>query len=59
MPFDKDRLNNLLKALLGSDELVAKWWDSPNKAFREFTPQEMFDEAPSIVINYILNQFHH
>lgn len=29
----KEQLDRVLLALLGSVELVEKWWDSPNKAF--------------------------
>lgn len=28
-----EKLNPLVLALVGTDELAAKWWVSPNKAF--------------------------
>lgn len=56
---DRDRANRLLMALLGSEELVLKWWLSPNRAFDYKTPQQQEELDPRIVANYILSQFHH
>lgn len=53
---DKNRLNSILFACLGSDELVDKWWDSPNKAFDMITPNEMLDLNPDYVVKYLLDQ---
>lgn len=33
-----ERLNPLVKALVGSDELAAKWWTTSNKAFDNECP---------------------
>ena len=52
---DKNRLNSVLFACLGSDELVDKWWDSPNKAFDMITPNEMLDLNPDYVVKYLLD----
>ena len=54
---ENNRLNRLLISLLGKEELVDKWWDSPNLAFESKTPKEMFALQPQRVINYILGQF--
>lgn len=54
---DKNRLNSLLFSLLGSDELVENWWDSPNKAFDMITPNEMMELNSDYVIQYILRQY--
>jgi hypothetical protein len=51
-----DKYNRILYALLGSDELVKKWWKSPNKAFGEATPNEMWDRDKDRVKNYLLAQ---
>jgi Protein of unknown function (DUF2384) len=51
-----DKYNRILYALLGSDELVKKWWSSPNKAFGEMTPIEMWDRDKDRVKNYLLAQ---
>jgi nucleoside-diphosphate-sugar epimerase len=51
-----DKYNRILHALLGSDELVKKWWSSPNKAFGELTPNEMWDRDKDRVKKYLLAQ---
>lgn len=57
--FYKERLDRLLLALVGTEELVDKWWNSPNRAFDHQHPIKVFDNDPNKVINYILTQFHH
>jgi hypothetical protein len=34
-------LNRILFALLGSEELVEKWWKSPNKGFAHKKPEDI------------------
>jgi hypothetical protein len=51
----KNKLDSILFAMLGNNELVEKWWDSPNKAFDMITPNEMLDLNHEYVVNYILN----
>ena len=51
-----DKYNRILHALLGSNELVQKWWSSPNKAFDDMTPIEMWDRDRDRVKNYLLAQ---
>lgn len=51
-----DKYNRILHALLGSNELVQKWWSSPNKAFDDITPIEMWDRDKDRVKNYLLAQ---
>ena len=53
---DTDKYNRILYALLGSEELVQKWWESPNKAFDEMTPIEMWNRDKTRVKNYLLAQ---
>lgn len=55
--FSKQRLDTLLVALVGSQHLVARWWEGPNTAFDLRTPTETYKEDPKKVINYILQQF--
>lgn len=50
----KEKLDQVLKAMLGSDELVRHWWNGPNRAFNNRTPSDMFDIDPDIVVSYIL-----
>ncbi len=47
-------LDEMLLAMLGSQELVNKWWSSPNKAFDLLTPQQAFNSNPEWVVAYIL-----
>ena len=53
---DTDKYNRILYALLGSEELVQKWWVSPNKAFDEMTPIEMWNRDKDRVKKYLLAQ---
>jgi hypothetical protein len=53
---DTDKYNRILYALLGSEELVQKWWSSPNRAFDEMTPNEMLNRDKDRVKNYLLGQ---
>lgn len=49
------RLNEILLALLGSNELVDKWWNSYNKAFG-MRAIEMYNLDKQVVIKYLLDQ---
>jgi hypothetical protein len=51
-----EKYDKILYALLGSQELVQKWWASPNRAFNEITPIEMWDRDKDRVKNYLLGQ---
>lgn len=54
---DDAYLNTCLKAMMGSDQLVQQWWDSPNLAFEGKTPRETYFlslEDYRKVVNYIL-----
>jgi hypothetical protein len=53
---DTDKYDRILYALLGSNELVQKWWASPNRAFDEMTPIEMLNRDEARVKNYLLAQ---
>jgi hypothetical protein len=52
---DLPNLYQALKAMLGSEELVIRWWDSPNLAFDRQTPQQVFEQDSYAVIRYVLN----
>jgi hypothetical protein len=47
-------LSQVLKAMLGREELVNKWWTSPNRAFDLRTPEDMYRTYPKRVSEYIL-----
>jgi uncharacterized protein (DUF2384 family) len=50
-------LNEILLALLGSQELVEAWWSSPNKTFDMEIPDDlMHTNRKNEVIRYILAQ---
>ena len=43
----KKQLDAMLFAMLGSDELVHKWWVSPNKAFDDMFPKDVYYQDPN------------
>ena len=47
-------INEILMAMLGNGDLVARWWDSPNKNWEGRTPKSIYLVDPDEVINYIL-----
>ena len=51
---DTDKYDRILYSLLGSDELVQKWWSSSNKAFDDISPIEMWDRDKDRVEKYLL-----
>jgi hypothetical protein len=55
MDSDKKRkLNIMLFTMLGSDDLVNRWWESPNLAFENKTPNQVYEENQRQVIDYVL-----
>lgn len=42
----KGQLDQMLFAMIGSDELVHKWWVSPNKAFDDRFPKDVYYQDP-------------
>jgi hypothetical protein len=55
---EKIQLNKILFALLGSQELVNRWWESPNKAFDMKTPNEVWNSGEQQKVrDYLLRQF--
>ena len=53
---DTDKYDRILHALLGSNELVQKWWSSSNRAFDDISPIEMWDRDKDRVKKYLLAQ---
>jgi hypothetical protein len=52
----KDECDGMLRALLGSDAFVEKWWQSPNLYFNMKTPFEVFvqdADGRQSVYNYL------
>lgn len=47
----KDKCDIMLMAMLGSQEMVDRWWKSPNHAFNRLTPLEVDIED---VYSYLL-----
>ena len=53
----RSQLNRILYGLLGSSELVDRWWHSSNKAFAGQAPNEVYwsgESGRQEVANYIL-----
>jgi hypothetical protein len=53
MKYDKQNVDMMLRALIGSDELVAQWWKSPNWRFKLATPEDVWERDPSEVFHYV------
>lgn len=49
----KMELNDLLFTLLGSDDLVSRWWHTPNMNWGGRTPYSVWTREPLAVQNYI------
>lgn len=49
----KHELNDLLYSLLGSEDLVSRWWHSPNKNWNGETPYSVWSRNPEDVEKYI------
>jgi hypothetical protein len=52
----KAALDEALMAMLGSQEFVNNWWNSPNLAFDLKQPKEVFETEPASVQQYVLAQ---
>lgn len=50
-------LDEMLLGLLGSPQLVKRWWQSPNLAFDLQTPDQVWSNDPDQVRQYIYNQY--
>ena len=46
-PMTKQRLDAILYLLLGSTDLVHKWWNSPNTAFDDRFPKDVYYQDPN------------
>lgn len=49
----RKRCEVLVIALLGK-KLAEKWWESPNKAFDQRTPEEQWQLDPESVYDYLM-----
>ena len=49
------KINEILLSLLGSQDLVQRWWSSPNKAFDNEIPDDLYhSDQHNVVVKYIL-----
>jgi hypothetical protein len=51
---ERNIVDRMLLAMLGSTELVSRWWGSPNKAFDLRMPSEVWEDDPMKVYRYVL-----
>jgi len=49
----KDKCDYILRSIVGSEELIERWWNSPNQAFQLQKPK---DVDIIKVFNYLLDQ---
>ncbi len=47
------RCEALITAMVGK-ELATKWWNSPNRAFGDDTPEQIYSVAPPAVYAYLM-----
>lgn len=48
----------MLEALFPNQpNLQEKWWNSPNKAFNDVEPKQVFESEPEKVVTYLYRQF--
>lgn len=52
----KKAMDAILMALVGSQELVDRWWSIPNRAFEGKTPLEALAIDHRDVVEYLLSQ---
>jgi len=54
----EEKANSILRALLGTEEDIATWWASPNRAFDMETPDDLWHTSSgrAKVYNYLLDQ---
>lgn len=52
----KQKCDVMLQALLGNKEVIVKWWNTPNKAFNDETPIEVFERDEQLVFKYLASQ---
>ena len=61
MKYPYPALNMYLKSMLGSTDLVNRWYESPNRAFDSRTPLEWIEaggDTRAKVYKYVLAQTH-
>ena len=51
----KSRCDALLLGLLGSEELIERWWAGDNIYFGLQSPASVFEKNPRAVYNYIIS----
>lgn len=54
IPMNEKKLNKALLALLGTEELVNNWWNSPNANWSFQNPIDVYQKDPKSVCDYIM-----
>ena len=49
----KNQVNQWLFQMMGSDDLVERWWLSPNRYWDGKTPQTVWNQNHQEVVNYV------
>lgn len=55
----KQKVDVMLKSVLGRDDIVEKWWNSQNWHFNLETPSIVWEYDHMAVYNYVSNHLHH
>lgn len=51
----RKRCEALIIAMVGKI-LAKQWWNNPNKAFDDKTPEQMYSVSPTTVYTYLMNR---
>ena len=55
----KEKVNHWLFQMMGSDELVERWWQSPNRYWDGRTPTDIWvNSSHQEVVNYVKKFLH-
>ena len=57
MQFDLEEMNKLVIELTGNPSQAKVWWNSPNKAFGDKIPMEVWRTNPEHVHTYLTGVF--
>lgn len=55
---DRDKCNKMIQLLLPAQpHLQERWWSGANLAFEGRTPDDVFNQDPKLVVQYLFKQF--
>jgi hypothetical protein len=49
----RPHLDKILMGMLGTEDLITKWWNGPNRNWHGQTPAQVYETDPESVVAYI------